>query len=283
MALTHAHLFADRTRRPRPRPRVTPGLDGPGHQAPTECRRPEVVTAVAESVEATLSGRFAVRLVATGAGLMWWADTAPGSALAVAAAVVPVCVLWRWCSPETFGRCCGLRVRAGILRIIHYGPRWPGWARAAGLFTQVPGTITSVVPRLRRVISTAEADNLCVEVLPGHTPRDYEALAVVLRATRSSREACVSALPGGQVALRIPRHQTSGRARDSTHSTRAGRRTVLWPHRRVPRSAARAPRRGPPAHETHQPDRRCEDELDAPTDHPRPSAAAATAAGAWDR
>lgn len=259
-------------------------MDAPEDPAPIDGRRPAVVTAVAESVEATLGGMFAVRLLATGASLGVWVDTAPGSAFAAAAAVIPACVLWRWRFPATFGRCCGYRVRAIILRIIHYGPRWPGVARAAGLVAYAPGTTAPVMPRLHRVVCSAEADELRVDQLPGRVLGDYLAALALLRATRHSPGAGVHVLPGGQVALRVLRHQRSSRTPSSTLNTHRSHIRVLCRHRRARRAATRSPRSLCSADNSNQSAKRFDDECNDPTEHTQPTAAAGTASlGVWER
>lgn len=238
------------------------GLRAGATTGATLADRSDVVTAMAESVDAALSGGFAVRLVAIGAGVTLWAATVPVSLVVTAAVVIPACVLWRWCSPQTFARCCGHRLRASILRIIHYGPRWPGWARAARLVTHASGTTVPVVPRLHRVICTAEADDLRVGVLPGRTTGDYEAVAAVLRGTRTCEDACVHALPDGQVAVHVPRHRQPSRGCGSTRRTRASGRTVVCRRQRAPRPAVRSLRSRPCVGQGTKPDRRGEDERD---------------------
>jgi hypothetical protein len=240
-------------------------------------RGPDVVTAAAESVEATLSWRFAARLVVTGTGLTLWAAADPGVLAATAAVAIPACVLWRWWSPTTFGRCCGYRVRASVLRILHYGPRWPGVARAAGLVAYVPGSTVPVLPRLHRVVCQAEADELRVDLLAGHTPGDYQAArAALARTTWHGPDAGVHVLPGGQVALRFPRHARTNRTPSPAGTTHHGRMRFLCGRRREHRPATRSPRPLSSAQEASQPDDRFEGERDEPTEHRYPSTAAPT-------
>lgn len=236
-----------------------------------------MVTAAAESVEATLSPGFAARLVATGTGLTLWAAADPGGLAATAVAAIPACVLWRWCLPTTFGRCCGDRVRASVLRILHYGPRWPGVARAAGLVTSAPGSTVPVLPRLHRVVCTAEADELRVDLLRGHTLGDYQAArAALARTTRHGPGTGVRVLPGGQVALRLPRHARTSRTPGLAGTIRHGRTRRLCRRRRAHRPATRSPRPLSSAPEARPSDPRFEGEREEPTEHRYPSSAAAT-------
>lgn len=177
----------------------------------------DIATEVAEMVEALITGIFALAgwllrqpaLVVPGVviGGTWWLYG--WRAVAVAGGVlVAAGVVWWLAAPGSFARYGWGPLRAAVLRMVLYGPRWPRWARGHHLILFPDETNVPVIPHLRRIVCTRDWDEMRIRMLPGQTPEDYERAAEGLAAARRVARCAVREVRPGIVSVGFQRRDS---------------------------------------------------------------------------
>jgi len=133
----------------------------------------------------------------------YWAALLIGFTPVFLLAMLAASLVWAWhvVRPESFERIVGLRYRSHWRRVFRYELGWRMRMRLVGLAKQLDGRVA--VPRLVKVVSSADSDRLTLGLVAGQTPDDVDAAASQLAHAYRARHCRVRTLGPGIVQLNL--------------------------------------------------------------------------------